>query len=63
MGEGGSPLMKLLELIIGLVIVGMVLSALQAALCQLMPVIVATLVAVGGVWLVATIVRYRRSRW
>ncbi len=59
----GSLFNKLIELVIGLLVVGMVLSALQSALCQLMPLIVIALAVTGVIWLVVAIVRNRRNRW
>ncbi|MDR1238439.1 MAG: folate/biopterin family MFS transporter [Propionibacteriaceae bacterium] len=54
---------KLMQLLIGLVIIGMVLAALQAALCQVMPYIVVAGLLGGVGWLVWRIVRSHRDRW
>jgi hypothetical protein len=55
--------MRLVEVVFWLVLASMVLSALQAALCQLMPFVVAVGVVAGVAWLVWAVVRRRRDRW
>ncbi|MDR3106779.1 MAG: hypothetical protein LBU05_01070 [Bifidobacteriaceae bacterium] len=63
MSDGSGWFAKLTRLVVGLIVIGMVLSALQAALCQVMPTVVAVGLVVGAVWLVWRIVQARRNRW
>ena len=61
--EGGGWFGKLMQLLIGLIVIGMVLSALEAALRQVMPAVLTAGLLVGTIWLVWRIVQSRRSRW
>jgi hypothetical protein len=61
--DGGGWFGKLMQVVIGLVVVGMVLTALQAALIQLMPYIVIVAAVAGIGWLVWRIVRSRHDHW
>jgi hypothetical protein len=60
---GGSWFGKLMQLVIGVVIVSMLLGALQSALYQVMPSLVVLAVLIGAGWLVWRIVHSRRDRW
>jgi predicted lipid-binding transport protein (Tim44 family) len=60
---GGGMLGKLAQLVIGLIVVGMVLSALQAALRQLVPYIVIAALVAGVGWIIWRIVHSRRDHW
>jgi len=62
MGDGGGFLSNMFQIIVGLILLGMVLGALQQALCQVMPGIVIIAAVVGAVWLIVVIIR-RGSRW
>jgi CHASE2 domain-containing sensor protein len=60
--DGGGLGGKLAQLLIGLLVIGIALSALEAALYHLMPYIVVAAALVGAGWLVWRIAS-RRNRW
>jgi len=61
--DSGGPFMKLLELVVGLVVIGIVLSTLASALSQVMPLIVIVAAGIGLIWLVVWLIKRRRDRW
>ena len=61
--DSGSWFDKLIQFVVGLIIVGVILSALQAALCEYMPLILLAAVVVGVAWLIVWIIRGQRDRW
>jgi hypothetical protein len=63
MAEGGGSGMRLVEILVVVVVAVMMLNALQAALCQLMPFIVIMAAIVGLAVLVWAVVRRRNNHW
>jgi len=63
MGDGGGFLGRIVQVLIGLVLLGVVLSALQQALARVLPGILVTGAIVAAVWLVISWVRRRSDQW
>ena len=63
MDSGGGWFAKLIQLVVGIVIAGMVLSVLESVLCRFMPIIVITALIAGVMWVIVWLIRQRNDRW